>query len=213
MKIAIIGAAGFGQCVAETIELNGDNVVGFFDDNPNLREKRIMGRPVLGKVSEVGWFKQKFDRAVITIGGVRIRQSIHDLLQREGIRLANVLHPSAIIAPSTKIGDGAIIRQGCIICANTYIGMNTILHSNTLIEHDCRVGNHCQIGPSASVAGLVDMGDRILIGMNVSVINKSKIGNDVIIASGVVAQGKVPDRAVVKCIVGPKIIMRKKLIQ
>jgi FlaA1/EpsC-like NDP-sugar epimerase len=48
----VIGAGSHGRSVARELREDGQRVVGFVDDNPSLRRRRIAGVTVLGRTDE-----------------------------------------------------------------------------------------------------------------------------------------------------------------
>jgi UDP-GlcNAc:undecaprenyl-phosphate GlcNAc-1-phosphate transferase len=52
-RILVVGAGSHGRSVAREIRESGDRVVGFVDDNPALRRRRIGGVTVLGAADEL----------------------------------------------------------------------------------------------------------------------------------------------------------------
>lgn len=52
-EVIIIGASGHGKVIADIIQLNGNIVKGFLDDNEKIQGKSIVGFPVLGKTEDL----------------------------------------------------------------------------------------------------------------------------------------------------------------
>jgi len=72
-KILLIGASGHGKVVADIAIKNGYEVIGFLDDNPEIKE--LMNIPVIGKVSEaVNYVQEAF--LCVSIGNANARKRI-----------------------------------------------------------------------------------------------------------------------------------------
>jgi len=53
-RVLVVGAGRHGRSVARELRESGSRVIGFVDDNPALRRRRIAGVTVLGTVDEIG---------------------------------------------------------------------------------------------------------------------------------------------------------------
>ena len=49
----IIGASGHARVCLEILEAQGREVIGFYDDDPNLVGTTLHGYPILGKISQL----------------------------------------------------------------------------------------------------------------------------------------------------------------
>lgn len=69
-----------------------------------------------------------------------------------------------------KIGDNNIIREYCTFNVGTGEGGKTVVGNNNLfmayshVAHDCLVGNECVIANSGTLAGHVEVEDKVVIG-------------------------------------------------
>lgn len=107
---------------------------------------------------------------------------------------------SACIVGDAEIGERCLIMPGAVIRAdfasikvgnNVWVEDNTVLHS---APPGLEIGNDVTIGHGAVVNGR-KVGNKVLIGINASVLHEVEIGDNCIIAAGaVVTQGvKIPD--------------------
>ncbi len=87
-------------------------------------------------------------------------------------------------------GDGGSIRIG----ERTSIQDNTVIHVSPDGEVD--IGDECTVGHGAVIHGR-EIGDRVLVGMNSTVLERAEIGNESIIAANsLVGEGmEVPERS------------------
>ena len=105
------------------------------------------------------------------------------------------------IGENTNIWPGTVIRGDTgriIIGSNTSIQDNSVIHSGRAPNLDVFIGDNVQIGHGA-VIHAKEIGSRVLIGMNATVLPGAIIGNNCIIGAGcVVGQDmKVPDNSFV----------------
>jgi UDP-GlcNAc:undecaprenyl-phosphate GlcNAc-1-phosphate transferase len=72
-RTLIVGAGQSGRSLLRELrESRGARVIGFVDDDPQLRHRRIQGVPVLGSLSEIGWILGRHtpDVVLVTIPAV-----------------------------------------------------------------------------------------------------------------------------------------------
>ena len=181
-KVIIIGASGFGKLVADIVLNNGDEVVGFLDDNPEIAPV-FFDRPVLGKSIDFERFADcKF---IISIGNPKIREMMVNRMK--SVEWYTAIHPKAIISPyHTKIGKGTVILPGAVIDPYASIGDFCLINCNAVVAHDCVIDDYVHISVGTNVAGTVHVGKRTWIGIGASVSNDVNICEDCMIGAGAV---------------------------
>jgi FlaA1/EpsC-like NDP-sugar epimerase len=74
-RTLIVGAGQSGRSLLRELRESHDvRVIGFVDDNPALRHRRIQGVPVVGAMSEIGWIVGRYEPdavLVTTLGAPR----------------------------------------------------------------------------------------------------------------------------------------------
>lgn len=180
----VFGAGGHGMVVAESIELMGDEVVCFWDDDQS--KKSCNGYMV---VNHDNVFSEDL-QVVIAIGNNEIRQRI----AAKGLRTDYpVIHPAALISRSASIAAGTMVMPGAIVNAQAKIGKHCILNTNSSVDHECVIGDFVHIAPAATLAGNVEVGEGSMIGMGAVVLPHVKIGKWCKIGAGSVVINDVPD--------------------
>ncbi len=123
------------------------------------------------------------------------------------------VHPTARVRGDVVIGDYSIIWPGVSITGDwgtitigkcTTIEDNCVIHVATLEnwENDVRglltIGDYVTIGHGAIVHGR-RIGNRVLVGMNATILQEVEIGDECLIAAGaVVTEGmRIPNRSFV----------------
>ena len=189
MKYLLYGGSGHAKVIVDCLKLQGDEVIGIFDDAPELKE--------LGNVPVVGSYKSAFQpecKLIISIGNNHIRKKISKMVQHE---FGTAIAPSSMISPSASIGNGCVLMQGTIIQANSKIGEHCIINSAASVDHDCQLADFVHISPNATLCGNVSVGECSHVGAGATIIQGIKIGKNVIIGAGAVIIRDVPDNAVV----------------
>jgi len=183
-KWIVVGAGGHGMVVAETIELMGDEVVCFWDDDQS--KKSCNGYMV---VNHENVFTEDLE-VVIAIGNNEVRKRI----AAKGFKNDYpVIHPLALISRSARIAAGTMVLPGAIVNAQASIGKYCILNTNSSVDHECVIGDFVHIAPGAVLAGNVEVGEGSLIGMGAVVLPHVKIGSWCKIGAGAVVVKDVPD--------------------
>ena len=181
-SVVIIGASGHGKVVADIVIENGDQVVGFLDDNPNLPEKFI-GFPVLGAIDE--YKKYSNAKFIVAIGNAAIREKIADKL--ENVTWYTAIHPAAVVSKlDTVIEEGTVIMANAVVNPGARIGRHCIINTGAIVEHDNRLGDYVHVSVGAKLAGTVSVGKSTWIGIGASVSNNLDICADCMIGAGAV---------------------------
>jgi sugar O-acyltransferase (sialic acid O-acetyltransferase NeuD family) len=130
---------------------------------------------------------------VVALGSNARRVELGGLAQQQGIALATLIDPSAIVATSAELGTGSVLMAHVIINANARIGAHCILNTACTIDHDDDLADGVQIGPGAHAAGDVRFGEKALVGVGASLIPGVRIGREAIVGAGAVVTNDVAD--------------------
>jgi UDP-GlcNAc:undecaprenyl-phosphate GlcNAc-1-phosphate transferase len=106
-RIVLVGAGRSGRSMLRELrETPGERVVGFVDDDPALRTRRIQGVPVVGTIDQIGWVLGRLDpdAVLVTIPGAP-RERLDPIIEacsRAGIscrfvRRQTDLDPAAVL--------------------------------------------------------------------------------------------------------------------
>lgn len=108
------------------------------------------------------------------------------------------IDPSAFIAPDATIVGNVIIDAGASVwfgavirgdVAPVRIGARSNVQDTCVLHADegapCIIGADCTLGHGAIVHGAT-LGDRVLVGMNATVLTGASVGEDSIVAAGTV---------------------------
>lgn len=197
-KIFVFGASGHAKVVIDIIEKQGLFQIAFLvDDNPALKETDFYGYRVIGGKQELLAVRSQVSGGIVAIGSNRARIAVAEWLDKTGMDLVTVVHPSAQLARGTIVGGGTTIMAGAVINSDTCIGKNVIINSRASIDHDCVVGNGAHIAPGATLCGTVTVGDGTFICAGTTIIQNLNIGSDVVVGAGSTVIRDVPDKVTV----------------
>ena len=71
MNVLIIGAGGHARVIAEIVHLMGFELLGFLDDNAELKGRKLAGSLVLDTIQ--GFAMYSFDKMIMGIGSNHVR--------------------------------------------------------------------------------------------------------------------------------------------
>lgn len=201
-RVLILGGGGGAALVLDILtNSTKQQAVAILDNDPKLTGTILMGTPILGNfdLAISLWEEQKFDALISTVvRDTSDRAAIFERFSKIGIPFTNIVAPSASIRTETSLGVGNLIVHGCYVATGVRLGDNNFLAAGTFVEHHSKIGSHCTFGPRTALSGRVVVADRVKFGMQVAVEPFVEIGNQSVIASGVVLTTHVPANSIVK---------------
>lgn len=195
--IVVIGAGGHGKDVVQLIrDINKVkptwNIVGFVDDNEELRGKHVGGTTVLGS-NEVmdNW---KSISAVCAIGCSRLRMKMLEGLnvRYPSLHYPILVHPTAVVADEVSLGEGTIVGALTVLSTDVNIGKHSLIHYGCTIGHDSLLMDFVSIMPGTKVSGNVTLCRRVYIGANATLLPGVEIGEQTTIGAGAVVTASLP---------------------
>lgn len=199
--LLIYGGGGHAKAVLEMAQaMNIFEIAGIVDDKlPPGTE--VLGIPILGRGDLLGELRAHgLLLAANGVGGIldiNVRVKLFERMQAAGLDFPALVHPRATLEPSARVGAGVQVF------ANAYVGSSAILHpkcminTNAVVSHDCEIGSYSHIAPGALLAGHVQVGERSLVGMGVTIAIGVKLGNGVRVGNGAILYADVPDRTII----------------
>jgi sugar O-acyltransferase (sialic acid O-acetyltransferase NeuD family) len=194
MKIAIVGAGGFGREVLDIFdalhaESNEHEFVGFFDDDARIREE-ILARKT--SVKEVDSLSGSNFEIVLGIGSSEYREKLAIRLGGQTFH-HSLCHPQSSLGSDVEFGVGCILAAGSRITTNVRIGNHFHLNLNSTVGHDVVIGDFVTVFPGVNISGNVVIGDKTTIGTGSSILPGVRIGSGCFIGAGAVVTKDVED--------------------
>jgi acetyltransferase EpsM len=191
--VLIIGASGHARVCIDIIKTNKINILGLFDDNPDLHAKLIHDIPVRGDIKAATDYLINGDCYIfIAIGDNLERWKIASIFKNSLHRIINAIHPSAIISQNVKMGKGNFIAPGVIINTDTQLGNFIIVNTGATIDHDNKIHDFAQISPGCNLAGNVTVEEGAFLGTGTVVLPGKTIGAYAIVGAGAVVTRDIP---------------------
>lgn len=195
--IAIFGAGGLGKEVACLVNKINEqeptwNMIGFFDDNPDLKGKIISHfGPCLGNADDLNRYPKELN-LVLAIGNPLAVRKVVEKIHNPLITYPNLIHPSFVVTDpeSFEIGHGIIIQANCTVTVDVKMGDFNILNGSVSLGHDVKVGSFNAFMPGVRVSGEVTIGNENFFGIASIVLQQLSIGNRVRLGAGSVLMKK-----------------------
>ena len=198
--IAIFGAGGFGREVACLIKMINEkeptwNLIGFFDDNLDLKGKMISHYgSCLGGVEELNAYNKPLC-VTIPIGIPSVVKQVVWKINNPNVTYPNLIHPTFKLADEKafEIGKGNIIQGDCSASCDVVFGDFNVLNGGVVFGHDAKVGSFNTFMPATRISGEVKIGNGNFFGVGSIVLQQLKIGNDFRLGAGSVLMTKPRD--------------------
>ncbi|MGI8891084.1 MAG: UDP-3-O-(3-hydroxymyristoyl)glucosamine N-acyltransferase [Chthoniobacterales bacterium] len=79
------------------------------------------------------------------------------------VRHAPGIHPSAVIAPEASLGENISIGAGVVVEPGVRVGSGTRLGPNAYVGHEAVIGRDCLIYPNVTIRERCKIGDRVIV--------------------------------------------------
>jgi sugar O-acyltransferase (sialic acid O-acetyltransferase NeuD family) len=182
MRVAIVGAGGYGRVVLDVLLASGfgDRVLGFYDDAHAALSGEVRGVPILG---DVGMLKSMLSvepvHVVVAITDNGARLQVANSLRGLGARFLTAVHPEAYVSEAAIMGDGSVVTAGAIVHPDAAVGSHCFLGPRSVVDRDAEVGAGTWISAGAVVGPGARVGARVVLGQNSSVDRKAAVDGDV----------------------------------
>lgn len=204
-KFVLWGSAGHSRVLADLIGLRGGVVVALFDNDQNVTSSLVDVPIHHGVAGFQSWLAAQSVppgdfAASVAVGGVSgaVRQDLAKMMKHYGLRIATLVHPSAVVSRTAYIGEGCQILAQTVVAADAYLGDQCIINNSANVDHECRLGKGVHISVGAVLCGLVHIGDNSFVGAGAVILPRLTVGRDVIVGAGAVVTRDVPDGSVVR---------------
>jgi UDP-N-acetylbacillosamine N-acetyltransferase len=196
--LLVFGCGGHGRVVADAALAAGLRVLGFADDDRSSRGDVVLGLPVsaIGIEEAAALCNEHSADLVLAIGDNRRRAHMFERALVLGLRMATIVHPSAIVAPTASVGAGTVVFARAVINPECRVGDDVIVNTAASLDHDNVIGTHAHISPGAVLGGTVTVGEGTHVGIGVCVRNNITIGAWSVIGAGAAVVSDIPDDVV-----------------
>lgn len=194
--LLLIGAGGHALACIEAVESDGRFAVAGLVGAPEQVGQVMLGHPVVGADADLPALRERFSRALVTVGQIRspaLRQRLFDLALSLGYELPAILAASARVSRHAEVGAGSVVMHGGAINAGARVGRNAIVNTAAVIEHGATISDHCHISTGALINGDVQVGEGSFIGSGTVIKEGVRIGRGCVVGMGLAVRHDLPD--------------------
>jgi sugar O-acyltransferase (sialic acid O-acetyltransferase NeuD family) len=189
-ELYVFGAGWFAVEVAGWAEESGWSVAGLVELLDPARVGSLHGGYAVVDPSSV-----PRDAVALAVGGRDFApREVWSLANRLGCLAGTVIHPTAHVAVSATVGPGAIVGPGAVIGAGSIAREHAFLSRGTLVGHNVTIGPFARVQPGANVAGHVQLGADVTVGMAGVIVEHVSVGEGATVAAGAVVLRDVPSQ-------------------
>ena len=181
-KLRILGAGGHGKVIADIAKCSGFTDIAFLDDNPAVTAAG--NYPVVGRIQDAPLYSDS--QFFVAIGNSAARARLQEWLAAQGLTVATVVHPGAIVAEDAVLGEGSVVMAGAVINPGAVLEKGAIVNTCASVDHDCQIGRYVHIAVGAHLAGTVTVGDGCWIGAGAIISNNITVTPGCMIGAGAV---------------------------
>lgn len=200
-KLIIVGLGTNSRHIYEFIQYyHLFDVIGFAVDREYKDRDSYYGLPVyvleeIEKCVDIG--ETEFFVALLWNRLNADRRKLYENLKKRGLKLANIISPTAAIR-GTINGDNCWIHDYVIIQNNTTIESNVAIMAQSIIGANCAISAHSFFGARSLIGGGTKIGEQCFIGMNCTVFDNTIVGRKCILGACTVVKRNVPDYSLYK---------------
>ena len=139
---------------------------------------------------------------IIAIGDCAARKRIAGKLDAAGATSISLIDPSVLKSSSVLVGAGTIVCGGAVLTCDVEVGRHVIVNTGCLVHHNVIIGDYSTLAPGVRIAGHVELGSEVYVGIGATIINGTgrrplRIGDCAVVAAGACVTKDVPDGAMV----------------
>lgn len=199
-NLIIIGARGYGREVFDFAQhCAGHNetftIKGFLDDKKDELDAFENYPPIISSVEDYEITKN--DVFIIGLGSVKWVKYYAEIIENKGGEFINLIHSKAVIRNNVKLGKGNIIGAGSLVSTDVKIGNFTQIMSYCVIGHDVVIKEFCRLGDFVFLGGFTEVGSQTFLSVRATIMDRVKIGSNVIVGMGSVVLINIPDSTTV----------------
>ncbi len=182
IPIVIVGAGSHGRGLKEIINtINARSTFGiysfkgFLDDD--LSKDGVVG-PVEKTVRDAEY--------IIGINNSKTREEIVERISPSLRPCEPLIHPSAVVGKGCKLGLGVAIQAGVTLTTDVVLEDHVHVNVGSTISQGSHIGQFSTISPGVHIAGEVNVGEGVQIGVGASIINLINITENVVLGAGAI---------------------------
>lgn len=196
-NIVIIGAGETAEMAYEYFTYDSRHkVAAFAVEKPFLKRGSLCGLPVvpleeLPRLYPAGRYKVFV--AVSYTQRNQLRRRLFYDVKKKGYTAVSYISSRAFIWRNVEIGENCFILENNVIQHRAKIGNNVTLWSGNHIGHNSVIKGHTFVSSHVVVCGFCEIGQACFLGVNSTLVDKVKIGDNCIVGAAATVFCDVPD--------------------
>jgi sugar O-acyltransferase (sialic acid O-acetyltransferase NeuD family) len=181
-------------------KIEGFNIIGILDDDPNKWNKEYYGYKIIGKFSDIlRLYREKkvthFAVGLAAVKHMAIKDYVYNVCIKLGLQPISAIHKDSYISPSSSIQKGCFILSFVTISPKTEIGANCSIYPGVSILEGVKIGNNVAIHGNSFLGGECVIGDNAYIGPGVTIGSSVHIGKNSVIGAGSLVLKDIDDNS------------------
>ena len=195
-NIVIVGAGGFGREVLWLLErINAEapswNIIGFVDDTMAVGTM-VDEHPVISDILTLAGSAQTTN-VVVAVGASCGRKKVCEVLSKNiNMVFPNIVDPSVLMSERVTLGHGNIMCAASVLTVDIVFGDFNVISVDCTVGHDAVFESYVTLYPSVNISGNTVLESCVEIGTGSQIIQKKRIGHDVIVGAGAVVVKDLP---------------------
>ena len=198
--LVIFGSSEMAELASFYFTHDSDRkVVAFTVDDAYVEEVQFNGLPMV-PFSEVAkcYPTDTYDMHVALSYAKlnRLRQEKYEQAKTAGYALASYVSSRSVFWPDLEMGDNCFVLENQTIQPTVRIGSNVMIWSGNHVGHGTEIGDHTYIASHVVISGHCKIGQRNFFGVNSTLRDFCKIGDDCFVAMGASVTRDMPSGSV-----------------
>ena len=192
----IVGNGGFAKEVVFLLQrLNQYEISGYVIDAPFYQKnENMLGLTYLGEVDYLIKEIHKQVNVVIAIAQPNIKEKlVAQVKKNKQLLFPNLMDTTALIGMNINVGIGNIVMPYTTFTADITIGDFNMVNIGCTVGHDTVMGSFNSFYPNVNVSGHVTIANASEFGVGTKIIERNKIGSNVVTGAGSVVINDLED--------------------
>ncbi len=185
-NIIIFGTAEIAELAYFYFTNDSDyEVVAFSVDDEFVDSDMLLGLPVIPFSEIVNKFPPEENDMHVALSYTKLnqlRQEKYEQAKKLEYKLASYICSKSVIWGDLEIGDNCFLLENQTIQPTVRIGNNVMLWSGNHIGHGTVINDHAYISSHVVIGGHCDIGQRCFLGINSTIKDFTKVGDDCFVA-------------------------------
>lgn len=164
---------------------SGYDIVGFTVDDAYVEADTFCGLPVVPWSEARTRFGPETHACHVALSYMklnRLRQAKFEQVKAAGYRLPSYTCSKSVSWPDLQMGENCFILENQTIQPTVKLGDNVMLWSGNHIGHGTHIGSHTYFASHVVVSGHCRIGERCFFGVNATLRDFLKVGDEAFIA-------------------------------